>query len=94
MEYKIENLSAKGHHVLVVRDEIKTERNGLPLTDWELQNKPNTGKVISVGKLVDDNSIKKNDIAVFPQKSGFEIEFSNGTVTVLRDEHIISTICD
>ena len=92
MIYTISQLKAKGHHVLIIRDAEETvTKDGLAIPEWSIK-KPNTGKILSVGSLVEDKGIKKGDIALFSDKSGFDIEFFDAIVTVLRDDHIISTI--
>jgi co-chaperonin GroES (HSP10) len=86
----IDKIQASGIHVLVVRDETETERGGL-LLPASAQKKPHSGKIISVGTLVQDKTIKKGKTAVFNQNVGFILNLHDTEVTVLNEQQIIGT---
>lgn len=87
----INKIQAAGIHVIVVRDEIESERGGLlkPPSD---KIKSHTGNIISVGALVKDRTIKVGKRAVFNQHAGFVLELEDGEVTVLNSEQVIGTL--
>jgi chaperonin GroES len=88
----IERLKAKGINVLVIRDEAISEHvTGLIIPD-SAKIKPHTGKIISVGNLVQDKGIKTNDTAVFNKTAGFVLEFPDGDVLVLKEQDIIASL--
>lgn len=87
----IEKLKAKGIHILISRDPSLKERGGLIIPDSS-RIKPNTGKILSVGKLVPDKGIKEGDTAIFNKTSGFTLEFPDGDVLVLRESDVIASI--
>lgn len=81
-------LQAVGQHILVIRDEEVTKVGELDIPEWSVQ-KPNTGKIISVGTEIHDKSIRVDKQAVFTQKAGFEVNIDNEVVTVLRYDQIL-----
>lgn len=87
----IDKIKAAGIHVIIVRDEVENERGGLlkPASD---KIKANTGKIISVGAMVRDKTIKTGLTAVFNNHAGFVLELGDGEVTVLNSEQVIGTL--
>lgn len=86
----IDKLHASGIHVLVIRDETVVEQKGLLLPN-SAQKPPHTGKIFSVGTLVQDKTIKKGKTAVFNQNVGYKIELHDTEVIVLNENQIIAT---
>lgn len=82
---------AVNNNVFVLRDEAPGEMHGLVLPD-SAQQKPNTGKIISVGKLVQDKGIQINRTAFFNKHAGFAIEVDGEEFTVLKEQEIIGLI--
>lgn len=87
----IDKIKASGNHILISRDEAASEKNGLIVPD-NAKKKPNTGKIISVGSLVMDKTVKQGKTAVFNANVGFVLEFPDGNVTVLRETELIGTV--
>ena len=91
----IKELQAVNTYVLVIRDEVEEEINGLYLPD-QAKVKPARGEIISVGESVTDKSIQVGKKALWNKNTGFEIDFPDGTVTVLnggdRDSNIIAVL--
>lgn len=89
----IDNLKAIGQHIFCIRDESPTEKLGLALPEWTIQNtKPNTGKILSVGSGITDKEVKKDKTAVFAQKIGFEILIDDTTITVLNYNQLLGVL--
>lgn len=78
----IDKIQAVGHHVLIVREEAETERNGLLIPEHSLK-KPGRGKVLSIGSEVKDKSIEVGKIAIFHKASGNPIEIDGQEVSFL-----------
>lgn len=87
----IDKIKASGNHVLIIRDEAASEKNGLIVPD-NAKKKPNMGKIISVGSLVMDKTIKQGKIAVFNANVGQVLTFPDGDITYLRETELIGTI--
>lgn len=78
----IDKIQACGHHVLVIREEAETERNGLLIPEHSLK-KPGRGKILSVGEKVTDTRIVVGRIALFHKASGNPIEIDGQEVSFL-----------
>ena len=91
----IENLEAVNAYVLVIRDEAEETIGELFLPD-QAKIKPATGRIISVGKLVPDDTIKVDRKAVFNKNNGFDIEIGGEVITVLYagadSSHVLAVI--
>ena len=87
----IDKIKASGNHILIIRDETISEKNGFIVPD-SAKKKPNTGKILSVGSLVMDKTVKKDKTAIFNANSGFVLELPDGNVTVLRETELIGTL--
>ena len=87
----IENLIAVGEFVYLIKDAPITKVGGLDIPEPSLK-KPNTGKIISVGNLVQDKNIRKGKTAVFSKQVGSEIELFDTEITVLNGNQQIHGI--
>lgn len=87
----IEKLKAKGSFILVIRDIPADEKGGLLIPDIA-KLKPQTGKVISVGSLVADKTIKKGETAYFHKTAGFELDIEGDPLFVLREQDVIAGV--
>lgn len=85
----IEKLKAKNNYVLLNRHIPENERGGLSIPDVA-KRKPQTGDILSVGKLVADKTIKEGQVAYFHQTAGFELEIEREIVFVLREQDVIA----
>jgi len=79
----IENLQAVGEYVYLIKDAPVTSMGGLTMPEPSIK-KPNTGKILSVGNLVQDKNIRKGKIAIFSKQVGTEIELFGAEITVLN----------
>lgn len=82
---------AKNNCVWVEREIEEFEKNGLLIPD-SAKKKAHKGKVIAVGKLVEDKSITEGSVAIFNKTSGFEIELEGITYTVLRGMDVVGSV--
>jgi co-chaperonin GroES (HSP10) len=81
----IEKIQACGHVVMVIRDDAE-EKVGNVYVPEAAQKKPNTGKILSVGALVEDKSIQPGKTAIFSKQIGTEIHIFGENITVLNAE--------
>lgn len=79
----IEKLQAVNGFVYIIKDAPKTKVGGLDIPEPSLK-KPNTGKVLSVGNLVQDKNIKKGRTALFNKQAGGEIDIFDTEITVVN----------
>lgn len=79
----IENLEAYGEFVYVIKDLPVTKMGGLDIPEPSIK-KPNSGKVIAVGGLVQDKKIKKGKTVLFSKQVGTEFEIFGVEITVLN----------
>lgn len=79
----IENLKAVGEFIFLVKDEPNTHFGGLKLPETAVK-KPNKGKIISVGNLVQDKNVKVGRTAIFSKQVGTEIDLFDTEITVLN----------
>lgn len=84
---------AVSHYVFVIRDEKEEEIDGLIIPD-SAQKKPNTGKIISVGGLVEDKRIQVGMKAVFHKSVGGEILLPEITLTVLNQDQVLGVFAN
>lgn len=87
----LENLIAVGEFVYIIKDIPKTEMGGLKLPEPSIKS-PNTGKILSVGNLVQDKNIRKGRTAIFSKQVGSEIELFGTEITVLNGNQQISGV--
>lgn len=87
----IDKLKAKNNYVLLRRHIPESEKGGLAIPDIA-KKKPQTGDIISVGKLVEDKTIKEGQVAYFHQTAGFELEIEREIVFVLRSQDVIACV--
>ena len=85
------SIQAKNNCVWVIRDVPESEKGGILIPD-SAKKKAHIGKVISVGKLTEDKSIKVGSSVVFNKTSGFELEVDGITYVVLRGTEIVGEI--
>lgn len=83
MKKELDNLIAVGEFVYLIKDAPITKVGGLDIPEPSIK-KPNTGKIISVGNLVQDKNIRKGKTAVFSKQVGAEIELFDTEITVLN----------
>lgn len=86
-------IQATNNFVFLIRDVVEKEKSGL-IIPGQGREKPHRGKIISVGKLVRDPSIKagKGKSALFHKGIGFEIDYEGQVYLVLRDDEIIGIV--
>lgn len=84
-------IQAKNNCVWVVRDIPESEKGGIMIPD-SAKKKAHKGKVISVGKLIEDKSITEGCTVVFNQTSGFPLELDGIEYTILRGTEIVGEI--
>jgi co-chaperonin GroES (HSP10) len=82
----LDKIQASGHIVMVIRDIPESEKDGVIIPP-SVQKKPNTGKVLSVGELVEDKSIVKGKTAIFSRQVGTEIVIFDTAITILNAQH-------
>jgi chaperonin GroES len=87
----IEKLKSKNNYVLLDRHIPEEERGGLAIPDVA-KKKPQTGTILSVGKLVADKTIKEGQVAYFHKTAGWEMEIGREVVFVLRDQDVIACV--
>lgn len=87
----IENLIAVGEFVYIVKDVPQKMRGGLRLPEPSIKA-PNTGKILSVGNLVQDKNIRAGRTAIFSKQVGGEIELFGTEITVLNGNGQITGI--
>lgn len=83
-------IKATNDCVWVIRDTPPEEVNGVAIPD-SAKPKVHKGKIITVGKLVSDDTIKTNRIAIFNKSAGFEIQEGEIEYTILRQLDIVGT---
>jgi co-chaperonin GroES (HSP10) len=82
-EKTINDLIAVSEFVYLIKDKPVTQKGGLDLPEPSIKS-PNTGKIISVGNLVQDKNIRKGKTAIFSKQVGTEIEILDSEITVLN----------
>lgn len=83
-------IKATNDCVWVIRDVPATEHGGIQIPD-SAKPKVHRGKIITVGKLVSDETIKAGRIAIFNRSAGFEITEEGIEYTILRQLDIVGT---
>jgi co-chaperonin GroES (HSP10) len=83
-------IRAYGNNIVVVRDETVKSRNGLDIPDSALQ-KPNKGKIISVGWLAKkiDATFKDGQACYWNRHTGQEFDLDEITVTILTADQLL-----
>jgi len=84
-------ITAKNNCVWVRREVSESEKSGILIPD-SAKKKAHTGVIITVGKMVEDKTLAVDDIAIFNQTSGFEIEIEGIVYVVLRGHDIVGTL--
>ncbi len=80
-----------GKRVLVEREEeTKTTASGIIIPDNASKEKPSSGKVVAVGKKVED--IEEGDTVVFAKYSGSEVSIDDKKYLVLNLEDVLGII--
>lgn len=84
-------IKATNNYIFIVRDEEKSEVNGLLLPPSGVV-KPHTGTIFSVGGKVTDPDIRNSvgRTALFHQTVGFAIEEEESKYFVLQEHEIIA----
>lgn len=83
-------IKASNDCVWVVKQDADTHTGGIQLPD-SAKPKVHKGKIITVGKLVSDNTIKEGRLAIFNKSAGFEIEEEGIEYTILHQIDIVGT---
>lgn len=81
---------ASNNNVWTIRKEVEKERGGIAIPG-AAQKKPHKADIVSVGKKVDDDTIKTGRVAIFNKSAGTEIEDSGVVYTVLNQIDILGT---
>lgn len=84
------NIKATNDNCWVIKEEAASETNGVLIPD-SAKKSTHKGKIITVGKLVSDLSIKEGKIAIFNKSAGFEIIEQGVSYTILSQIDIIGT---
>lgn len=86
-------IQATNDFVFIIREKTQTEQSGLIIPSGG-REKPHSGKVISIGSLVQDKTIKggKNKTALFHKGTGFEIEYGGETYLVIESGKILAIV--
>lgn len=79
----IDKLIAVGEFIFLIKDEAETHYGGIKLPEGSVK-KPNRGKIISVGSLVQDKNVKAGRTAIFSKQVGTEIDLFDTEITVLN----------
>lgn len=82
----LDKIVASGHIVMVIRDVPESEKDGLFIPETA-RKKPNTGRILTVGELVEDKSIQPGKMAIFSKQVGTEIRIFDTDITVLNAAH-------
>lgn len=81
---------ATGIYVWIIRDEVKSEQNGLIIPGVG-REKPHTGIIHSFGDKVTDEDIRTRERAIFHKGVGQEIDYAGQVYLVLQEHEIIGT---
>lgn len=84
-------IKASNDCVWVCREEAPTQSGGVGIPD-SAKPKVHRGKIITVGRLVSDETIKEGRTAIFNKSAGFEIPEDGIEYTILRQIDIVGTI--
>ena len=80
-----------GKRVLIEREEeTKTTSSGIIIPDNASKEKPSSGKVVAVGKEVED--VKNGDTVVFAKYSGSEVNLDDKKFLVLNLDDVLGVI--
>lgn len=81
---------ATGTYVWIIRDEVKSEQNGLIIPGVG-REKPHTGIIHSFGDKVADEDIMTRERAIFHKGVGQEIDYGGQVYLVVQEHEIIGT---
>lgn len=84
-------IQATNDNVWCIRKESEKERGGIAIPGIA-QKKTHKADILSVGKLVSDNSIKVGGVAIFNKSAGLDIEEGGVMYTVLTQMDILGTV--
>lgn len=79
----IEKLQAVNGFAYLIKDAPTTKKGGLEMPEPSLKQ-PNSGKILSVGNLVQDKNIRKGVTALFNKQAGGEIEIFGQEITIVN----------
>lgn len=79
---------AWGVYLFIQRDDEATSMSGLDIPD-AAKKKPNTGKILSAGKLVGEHTKLPGKKALFSKAIGDEYIIEGETVTVIREDQLL-----
>ncbi len=83
-------IKASNNNVWVIRHDIQKVVGGV-IVPPSAQKKTHKGDIVSVGKLVSDDTISEGRVAIFNKSAGFEIEEDNVSYTILTQIDIVGT---
>ena len=83
-------VKATNDNVWVVRDNSLDKQGGIMIPD-SAKKSAHRGKIITVGKLVSDDTIKAGRLAIFNKSAGFPIEEDGVEYTILRQIDVVGT---
>lgn len=83
-------IKATNDCIWVTRQGADNHKGGIMLPD-SAKPKVHKGKIVTVGKLVSDDTIKEGRIAIFNKSAGFEIEEGGVEYTILRQIDVVGT---
>lgn len=87
-----------GARVLVEPVEVKEEVKGGIFIPDTAKEKPQEGKVVAVGKKLDDNGkeiafdVKVGDTVLMPKYGGTEVKIGDKTYQIVREEDLLGVI--
>lgn len=79
----IERLQAVNGFAYLIKDAPETKVGGLDIPELSLK-RPNSGKILTVGNLVQDKNIKKGRTALFNKQAGGEINIFGQEITIVN----------
>lgn len=83
-------IKASNDCIWVVREPQPSEVSGIAIPD-SAKPKVHKGKIITVGELVSDKTIKEQRIAIFNKSAGFEITEDGIEYTILHQIDVVGT---
>lgn len=86
-------IQATNNFVFIIEDTPEAESGGLIIPD-KGREKPNKGKIISIGDLVGDKKIKgaKNKSCLFFKGAGFHVPYEDVDYLVLTSDQIVGIV--
>jgi co-chaperonin GroES (HSP10) len=83
-------IRASNDNVWVIREVPPSEQGGVAIPD-SAKPKVHRGKIITVGKLVSDDTISEGRIAIFNKSAGVEIPEGGIEYTILKQIDVVGT---